>query len=200
MPATFALISMSLDGYIAGPNDGRDYGLGEGGERLHEWFMNSAGMVDERDAAILAEVRNRAGAVLLGNHMFECGDEPWGDENPWGLPAFVVTHHPREDRIKSDGIPFHFVTDGLEAALVQARAAAGDKDLWVAGGANLIQQLVALGLLDELVMSLVPVLLGDGRPLFSPGSVPTTELVPDQVVASPRVTHLRYRFSTQGES
>jgi len=193
-------ISMSLDGFIAGPNDRPGNGLGDGGERLHQWVTDLAswrephglsGGETNRDSEILEEAFKNVGAIVLGRRMFD-NAEGWGDEPPFHVPVFVLTHEGREKLVKEGGTTFTFVTDGIESALAQARAAAGDKDVAIGGGANTIQQFIAAGLLDEIQIHLVPVLLGDGIRLFErPGGEPI-ELEGTRVVASPDVTHLRF--------
>jgi len=197
-----AEISMSLDGFVAGPNDGVDNGLGDGGERLHEWVLRlrawreahgyeggETGPDDERFAAAI----EASGAVVMGRRMFDHGEGPWGDEPPFHKPVFVLTHRPREPLSKEGGTTFTFV-DGVESALAQARAAANGKDVAVAGGGEAIRQLVAAGLLDELEVHLVPVLLGGGVPLFDfdPDTAARVAFEPLHAIESPGVTHLRF--------
>jgi dihydrofolate reductase len=198
-----AEISMSLDGFVAGPNDGVDNGLGDGGERLHEWVLQlrswreshgyeggETGVDDER----LAASTESAGAVVMGRRMFDHGEAPWGDEPPFHKPVFVLTHRPREPLVKEGGTTFTFV-EGIDSALEQARSAAGGKDVAVAGGGEAIRQLVEAGLLDELEIHLVPILLGGGVRLFDsdPATAARIELEPIQAIESPGVTHLRFR-------
>jgi len=205
-------ISMSLDGFIAGPNRTLEQPLGAGGERLHEWAFGLAswrerhglsGGETNADAEVVAESVSKTGAVLMGRRMFSGGEGPWhddpnadgwwGDDPPFRVPVFVLTHHARETVSKQGGTTFTFATDGLEAALEQARAAAGDKDVAVAGGANVVQQYLRAGLLDELQIHLVPVLLHDGVRLFDQLGAGQVQLETTRVVDSPAVTHLRYR-------
>jgi dihydrofolate reductase len=194
-------ISMSLDGFIAGPNDSPELGLGEGGERLHEWLFDLAswrerhglsGGRSDRDAEILEEAFADVRAIVLGKRMFENAKE-WGDEPPFHVPVFVLTHEARELLVKEGGTTFTFVTDGVESALAQARAAAGDGDVSVAGGANTIQQFIRAGLLDEIQVHVVPVLLGGGIRLFD-NLGPDIELERTRIVESPDVVHLRFRI------
>jgi dihydrofolate reductase len=202
MPKVIAEISMSLDGFIAGPNDRVGQGLGEGGERLHEWLTEQASWRERHgleggeagaDSEALEDTWSSTGATILGKRMFDLA-EGWGDEPPFHMPVFVLTHDAREPLVKAGGTTFTFVSDGVERALEDARAAAGDKDVAVAGGASTIQQFIKAGLLDELQIHLVPVLLGAGRPLFDLSSGRQIELQPTKVINSPNVTHLRYRF------
>jgi dihydrofolate reductase len=205
-------ISMSLDGFIAGPNQSLERPLGEGGDRLHEWVYGLAnwrerhglsGGETNADAEVLEESLGATGAVVMGRRMFSGGEgrweeDPqaggwWGDEPPFHVPVFVLTHHARETVVKQGGTSFAFVTDGIEAALEQARAAAGDRDVALAGGASVAQQYLKAGLLDELQIHLVPVLLGGGVRLFDRlGSAPV-ELEATRVIVSPAVTHLKFR-------
>ena len=212
MPKLRFDISMSLDGFIAGPNSGPDNGLGDGGDRLHEWAYGLAswrerhgleGGATNADAEVLEESLGTAGAVLMGRRMFGAEAGPWGDdptEGPWGddppfrMPVFVLTHHPRETLTKQGGTSFTFVTEGIEAALEQARAAAGDKDVVIGGGANVAQQYIAASLLDEMQISVVPMLLGGGIRLFDDLGTAPLELENTRVIGSPAVTHLRYRL------
>jgi dihydrofolate reductase len=193
-------ISVSLDGLIAGPGDGVDNPLGDGGERLHDWVVRLAswrsrhglaGGETGRDAEILEESVRDTGAVVLGRRMFD-NARGWGDEPPFHVPVFVLTHEARDDLVKG-GTTFTFVTDGVESALAQARAAAGDENVHVAGGANTIQQFLSGGLLDELQLHVVPLLFGAGVRLFDGLGTAPLELETVRVVESPGVTHLKFR-------
>ena len=208
-----AEISMSLDGFIAGPNNTRENPLGDGGERLHEWVTELASWREQhgldggktnRDSEIMQESFENVGAVVMGRGMFSNEDGPWGDtpfEGHWGdtppfrVPVFVLTHHPRNQLVKEGGTTFTFVTDGIESAHEQARAAAGNQDISVAGGADTIQQFISAGLLDELEAHLVPILLDDGVRLFDNIDKEHIELEPSEVIDSPTVTHLKYRVA-----
>ena len=184
-----ANMSMSLDGFIAGPNVGVKNGLGDGGERLHEWMFPPKGNYQQ----VAAEMFKNVGAVIMGRQMFNTGEEPWGDDPPFHMPVFVLTHKPRGKLIKEGGTLFTFVTDGIESALKQARAVAGDKDVLVAGGANADQQYLKAGLLDEIEIHLIPILLGDGIRLFDDPDGNQIELERTSVTESPEVTHFRFR-------
>ena len=203
-------ISISLDGFAAGPNQSSDNPLGEGGEGLHEWALATeswnrqhghAGGERNADSQVIDEVTQGVGAYVMGRGMFGGGDGPWdeswkgwwGDEPPFHTPVYVLTHHARESLPMEGGTTFHFVTDGVESALEQARAAAGGKDVSVAGGASAIQQSLATGLLDELYLHIVPILLGGGERLLE--NVGDAKLEPVKVVGSPAVTHVKYRVS-----
>jgi dihydrofolate reductase len=204
-------ISMSLDGYVAGPNQSLEAPLGEGGELLHEWAFplrtwrelhGQEGGETGTDDEVVAERIAAAGAVVMGRRMFSGGEGPWesdpradgwwGDDPPFRVPVFVLTHHPRETVVKEGGTTFAFVTDGIEPALEQAREAARDRDVALAGGASVAQQYLAAGLLDEIQVSVAPVLLGGGVRLFDDRDDPV-RLEPTRILSSPRVTHLRFR-------
>ena len=169
MTKVFAGITTSVDGYVAGPDDGPGKGLGEGGERLHYWVFGGPWSYDDEergeasgeDAAWLEAMIARIGAVVGGRYTYEAARH-WGDENPWGLPFFIVTHRPEE---QPDGDAFTFV-DGVEEAIERARAAAGEKDVHVMGGADVIRQALDADLVDELTIIVAPVVLGGGKRLF----------------------------------
>jgi dihydrofolate reductase len=205
-------ITMSLDGFIAGPNQSLEQPLGEGGERLHEWLVRLASFRERHglsggetngDTEVVEESLRGTGAVVMGRRMFSGGEgsweeDPradgwWGDEPPFHAPVFVLTHHARETVVKQGGTTFNFVTDGIEAALDQARADAGNKDVAVAGGASVVQQYLKAGLLDELQIHVVPLLLGGGVRLFDQLGSEQVELECTRVIQSPAVTHLKYR-------
>jgi dihydrofolate reductase len=208
MSSVTCQISISLDGYVAGPNQSLEEPLGHGGERLHEWAIatdawqeHHGRQAGERtvDSEVIEEVVANVGAYIMGRKMFGGGEGPWdeswkgwwGEDPPYHTPVFVLTHHAREPLTMQGGTTFHFVTDGIESALRQARVAAGDKDVSIAGGASAVQQYLAAGLLDELYLHIVPVLLGGGERLLENVGDPTLE--PVKVVASPAVTHVKYR-------
>jgi dihydrofolate reductase len=205
-------ISMSLDGFVAGPNQTLEHPLGEGGEQLHEWVFGLAswreahgleGGTADADSEVVEETLDRTGATVMGRRMFSGGagpwqDDPnadgwWGDEPPFRTPVFVLTHHARETVTKAGGTTFTFVTGGIDVALEQARAAAGDKDVAIAGGASVVQQALEAGLLDELQIHVTPVLLGGGVRLFGELGTEGIKLESTRVIESPTVTHVRYR-------
>jgi dihydrofolate reductase len=207
MHALTAQISVSLDGFVAGPNQSAENPLGENGERLHEWAVATEGWRAEHgleggernaDSGVVEELAQGVGAYIMGRRMFG-GSGPWdetwkgwwGQEPPFRAPVFVLTHHAREPLTMEGGTTFTFVTGGIESALEQAGAAAGGRDVAVAGGASAIRQYLAAGLLDELYLHIVPVLLGSGEPLLRDVGDPTLE--PIEVIASPAVTHIKYR-------
>jgi dihydrofolate reductase len=207
-----AHISTSLDGYVAGPNQTMEEPLGRNGEHLHAWLVvlkswrEGAGMEGGEEGVsndVFSEVTANLGAEIMGRGKFgppgrgPWGDDPWqgwwGDHPPFHKPVFVVTHHEREPLTLSD-TTFTFVTDGVESALEQARRAAGDKDVFIGGGARIINEYLAAGLLDELELDVVPILLGGGARLFE-GVGPNVKLEPVRVVEAPGVTHLKYRVT-----
>ena len=207
MSNVIADISMSLDGFVAGPNPTLEDPLGEGGMQLHEWAFRLAawrrphgldgGDVDI-DSPLVEQALAATGAIVMGRRMFSGGDGPWeedsnargwwGDEPPFHKPVFVVTHHAREP-LELGETAFTFVTDGIESAVVQARTAAGGKDVRVAGGAAVVQQCLAAGLLDEIELHVAPVLLGGGTRLFERAA--PARLVVREAISVPLATHIR---------
>ena len=208
MSTLFASLSMSLDGFVAGPDPSMKDPLGVGGEQMHEWAFGAMAWREQHgleggeenvDSDVIVEVTDGVGAGIMGRKMFSGGSGPWeddgndrgwwGDEPPFGHPVFVLTSHPREP-LELTGTTFHFVTDGPEAALAQAREAAGDGKIQVHGGATPVQQYLESGDLDELQVSLAPVLLGDGTPLLRGV---TRKLERARVIESPTgVVHVKY--------
>jgi dihydrofolate reductase len=207
-----AHISVSADGYVAGPNQSVEHPLGEGGERLHDWVIRlrvwraqhgmEGGEVNASTPVVEESLEN-VGAEIMGRGKFGGGPGPWdqnlwrgwwGEEPPFHMPVFVLTHHEREPLTLSD-TTFTFVTDGIESALEQARDAAAGKDVMIGGGAEAINQYLSAGLLDELDLHIVPLLLGGGARLFE-GVGPDVELEQVRVVDAPGVTHLTYRVVT----
>jgi dihydrofolate reductase len=205
-------ISISLDGFVAGPNPSLEHPLGEGGDLLHEWAFAATswreshgleGGEENADSEVIEEWLRVTGAVVMGRKMFSGGEGPWendpradgwwGDNPPFHVPVFVLTHQARETKVMEGGTSFTFVTDGIEAALEQARAAAGDKDVHLAGGASVVQQYLKAGLLNELQIHVAPVLLGDGTSLFDRLEIEPLGLEATRVIASPSVTHLQFR-------
>jgi len=202
-------ISMSLDGYVAGPRQSVENPLGVGGMRLHEWVFPLAawraphgmegGEVNESTPVIEESLQN-VGATIMGRNMFGGhpgpwrADQPWngwwGDDPPFHHPVFVLTHHPREPLALQGGTTFHFVTDGIASALDQARAAAGGRDVSLGGGASAARQYLAAGLVDEMLVSLVPILLGAGERPFDGLGDDLHGLALARTVATPDVVHL----------
>jgi len=207
-------MSVSLDGYYAGPRSTADphdmaawmEGLeGPGFFRVTRWVIDAmawrerlgfAGGEQSVNSRIVEETFAAAGAYVMGRRMFDGGEIPWGDEPPFRAPVFVVTHRDREVLERQGGTSFTFVTDGIERAIEMARKAAGGKNVAVAGGGTLVRQIMAAGLLDELELHIVPVLLGDGMRLLDGGfgldPREGIELTPVHVVETPEVTHIRY--------
>jgi dihydrofolate reductase len=181
-------ISMSLDGFIAGPNVSVGNGLGDGGERLHDWMFDAK---SDADAAIVDEIYASTGAVVLGKRMFDVGFEPWGDPPPFGMPVFVVTHDEREPMPMQGGTTYTFVSDGIEPALELARAAAAGKNVGIWGGADILRQYLQAGLLDEMQIHLIPILLGSGTRLFDEHEPGRIELRKIGSIETPGATHLR---------
>ena len=215
MGKVVAEISISLDGYVAGPNPTLEEPLGRGGELLHEWVVRlktfkelhgmQGGDVDTDDE-VLAEYVRAQGAVVMGRGMFSGGEGPWeddprafgwwGDEPPFHKPVFVVTHHEREPLVLGD-TTFTFVTAGVTAAVEEARAVVPpDRNVLVAGGADTIDQALAAGLVDELQLHVAPVLLGGGTRLFEGLGAERPRLELAAVRESPHVSHLRYRVGS----
>ena len=197
MTKVLAGITTSVDGYIAGPNDRPGKGLGEGGERLHYWVFGgpwtyeggTRGEPTGEDAAWLAEAVERVGAVVGGRWTYEAARH-WGDENPWGIPFFIVTHRPEE---QPEGGEFTFVA-GVETAVERALETAGGKDVNVMGGADIVRQALAAGLIDELTLIIAPVILGGGKRLFE-GFTESLDLQQLGVRQSPFATFIDYRVN-----
>jgi dihydrofolate reductase len=195
MPKVTAGITTSVDGYITGPNDGPERGLGEGGERLHYWVFGGPWTYDSpgrgeatgADKEYLEGEMARQGAVIGGRGTFDAADA-WGGTNPWPVPFFIVTHRPDD---QPPGAGFTFVK-GLDAALDQARSVAGDKDVSVMGGADIIRQALRAGYLDEIAISIAPVVLGAGKRLFE-GFDQSLDLEVIRTYTSPLATHVKYR-------
>jgi dihydrofolate reductase len=202
-------MAVSLDGFVAGPNQTLENPLGEGGESLHEWMFGleifnrvhgREGGEGNASTPIVEDFIEDIGAFVMGRNMFGGGpggwDESWrgwwGEEPPYHAPVFVLTHHSREPVPMQGGTSFHFVTDGIESALEQARAAAEGRDVLIAGGASVVQQYLGAGLIDELTLSIAPVLLGGGTRFFAEGAAAELEQI--AAVEAPAVAHLRYRI------
>jgi dihydrofolate reductase len=192
-------MSISIDGFVAGPEQGRDDPLGVGGMRLHEWHFNADEPGHANDAAMRDELLVRRGAYVMGRNMFgpvrgEWNEDWrgwWGEEPPYHAPVYVLTHHPHAPIEMKGGTTFHFVTEGFDAAFNQACSAAGDAGVSIAGGASTVRQAFAAGAIDEIVLDVAPVLLGGGERLFDGVADPGLE--PVEVVHSPLATHIRYR-------
>ena len=203
-------ITMSLDGFVAGPNQSEHDPLGRGGEQLHQWLLSLKAFREthgEHGGEVNAStpfaegILGDVGATIMGRNMFGGGPGPWGDDAwrgywgddpPYHHPVFVLTRHAREPLEMEGGTTFHFVTDGIDSALEQARGAAGAKDVSIGGGANVVQQYLAAGLVDQIVVSLVPIFLGGGARLFDNLGEPKPTLRQVEAVDAPGITHLRY--------
>ena len=184
-------ITMSLDGFVTGPNDGPGNGLGDGGRILHEWVFEGRTEADEK--LLFEEPAQTLGACVLGRRTFDIAEGAWGDNPPFGpAQVFVLTHRPHETLVRG-ATTFIFVTDGLESALQQARAAAGDKNINLMG-ADVSQQYLKAGLVDEMEIHVANVLMSVGRPLFANTGDQPVRLERLRVIATPVVTHLRYRL------
>jgi len=207
-------ITVSLDGYLAGPNPSRENPLGESGLQLHEWLFategwraqhGQAGGERNADSELYEEAAAATGATVMGRRMFSGGEGPWendamaggwwGDDPPFRIPVFVLTHHAREPLVAGK-TTFTFVADGIESALAQAHEAAGGRNVAIAGGASVAQQFLRAGLVDELQLHVAPVLLGAGLRLLENTGPLALELT--RVVDSPAASHLRYRVSGRG--
>jgi dihydrofolate reductase len=196
MAKVLAGITMSIDGYVTGPNDGPGNGLGDAGERLHNWVFGGAwtyadaepGEATAEDAAWIAHSTSMIGAVVGGRYTYEAADH-WGDKNPWSVPFFIVTHHPEEE---PSGGAFTFVS-GVETAVERALLAAGGKDVQVMGGAEVIREAVAAGIVEELTIIIAPVIMGGGKRLFD-GFTRSLDLEHIGVRQSPFATFIDYRI------
>lgn len=218
MSRVFVDIGVSLDGFVAGPNRGPGNPLGDGGLAMHAWMFATAafrerhpGVVSvesadggrsasaadvdhgEADDARVRTVFARTGAWVLGKRMFDEGEVAWPERAPFQVPVFVVTRRPRAPWVRPGGTTFFFVTDGFASALAQARAAAAGKDVRIGGGADVVQQALAAGVVDDLTLHVAPVLLGRGLRLFDGVWPAGVELEPCGAAASPRVHHLDFR-------
>jgi len=212
-----AFITTSADGYVAGPNQSIEAPLGEGADSLHDWAFKlrafrrihgEPGGDEGPSNDFIEEQLAGIGAQIMGRNMFGGGPGPWNRDEPWNgwwgedppfhMPVFVLTHHEREPLTLSD-TTFTFVTDGIEAALDRAADAAGDSDVVLGGGADVINQYLAAGLVDQLDLNIVPMILGSGARLFD-GVGPEIELEQQQVVVGDGVTHLRYAVRTRSDA
>jgi len=194
-------MSISADGYVAGPNQSEDQPLGVGGMALHEWHIGPA--ADHPvNRQVVSDMMDGMGATIMGRNMFGPvrGDWAnsdwkgwWGDEPPYHCPVFVLTHHAHDPIKMAGGTTFYFVTDGIESAYARAKEAAGDRDISIAGGASCARQAIKAGVVDEIDLQVSPVILGSGERLFDgfDAGVPKLEL--DRVLEAPGVVHLRYR-------
>jgi len=188
MPKTILDLSMSLDGFTAGPSISIEVPMGEGGEKLHEWLFNGKTDIDKK---ILDELVNESGSVILGRRTYDVGiGDPWGGVSPFRVPAFVVSHSKPKKMV--DG--FSFINDGIESALNQAKSTAGNKNVWIMGGATLAGQYIKAKLIDELHIHLVTILLGAGSRLFEGTGPSIIELEKIKSIESTGVTHIQFRM------
>ncbi|MFE1204264.1 dihydrofolate reductase family protein [Streptomyces sp. NPDC058762] len=196
-------LAITLDGYVAGPNVTLDNPGGDGGEPIFDWIHTLAswrerqGMTggdENRDSELMREWFDATGAVVMGRMMYDTGEKFWGDNPPFRTPVFVLTNRPRPTLVKEGGTSFTFVTDGIHSALEQAKAAAGDRNVDIGGGAHTVRQYLAADLVDELQLHVVPVLLGGGLRLFEGLGARRRDLERVRVVETPSATHLKYRF------
>ena len=204
MSKLFFDVAMSLDGYIAGPNRGPRNPLGDRGTTLHNWMFQTAtfrrmiglagGETGEDDAVVRA-VFERAGAHVMGRHMFEEGEIGWPEEAPFHAPVFVLTHTAREPWPRKGGTTFYFVTDGMTSALEQAKTAARGKEVRISGGAQTIRQYLKAGLVDEFTLHVAPVILGAGVSLFDHMAHDDFKAEQAQVIPSRLATHITYRVA-----
>lgn len=208
MSRTTAHVSISLDGCMAGPHQSVDDPLGVGAEALHTWMFTAEEPGNEAAIPFRDELARPCGAYVMGRNMFgpvrgswDSSDGVWrgwwGDEPPYHAPVYVLTTHPHDPIEMAGGTTFHFVTDGFDAALEAAREAAGDADVRIAGGASTIRQALAAGVLDELILDIAPVVLGEGERPF--GGIGPQPLAPVDAVASPHAVHVTYRVGGTGD-
>lgn len=210
MSKTTFQISVSLDGFVAGPRQSQEEPLGVGGEDLHQWVFPLAawrrvqgmeGGEENASSAILEEAHSNVRAHIMGRNMFGGGPGPWNEDDPWKgwwgddppyhTPVFVITNYPRNPLPMQGGTTFYFVTDGIESALQSAKDAAGDQDVSISGGAKVIQQYLAVGLVDEFELSIAPILLGGGARLLE--NVGELKVEQVRAIDAPGVTHIKYR-------
>jgi dihydrofolate reductase len=191
MSKVFLNISMSLDGFVAGPKEGGPDRELEAMDRLHKWMFS--GKTEQDAVQALETFWQPIGAVVMGRRVFDLGEKPWVDNPIFHAPCFVLTHRPHDHIVKQGGTSYTFVTDGVHSAVAQARSAAGNRDVVVNGGANATQELLKAGLLDELHIHLAPVLLKRGIRLFDHLGDEHIQLEAMEAVHTPTVTHLRYR-------
>ena len=195
-------MSISLDGFVAGPDQSREQPLGRGGRDLHLWHIEEP--LNDADARVRDLLLRPRGAYVMGRNMFGPIRGPWdedwrgwwGDDPPYHAPVFVLTHHARDPIEMSGGTTFYFVTEGFDAAYARASEAAGDRGVDIAGGASAVRQALNAGVIDELVLDFAPVLLGAGERLFD--GVEDPGLEPVEVIHSPLATHVRYRVGARG--
>jgi dihydrofolate reductase len=189
-------MSMSLDGYVAGPDVGAEAPMGRSGELLHDWMFEGRSAAESQ--RFEADHFSSVGALIIGRRMADLGIGLWGDEPTFHAPVFVVTHRPAETIVKRGGTSYVFVTEGIDHALLRAREAAGPDDVQVSGGADIARQYLTVGAIEELRLHLVPVIMGGGTRLFGEGSSPNVRLRPIGADTSPLATHLTYAVERAG--
>jgi dihydrofolate reductase len=202
MSKVFFSVGVSLDGFIAGLNRGPKNPLGDHGVELHEWLFGQRAFRERlqlgeggetgQDNRVVEAILERTGVTIIGKRMFEEGEQNWPEEAPFRTPVFVLTRQARAPWERKGGTTFHFVNDGIESALRQARAAAKNKDVRIGGGANVILQYLNAGLIDDFTLSLAPIFLGDGLRLFDKVDSPKMSFDSVDAIRSPMVTHLTY--------
>jgi dihydrofolate reductase len=199
MALVTAQMSVSLDGFFSGPKD-----MDAGFHRVTRWVIDTIawrerlgfeGGEHNANSELIAEMQEATGAYVMGRRMFDGGEVPWGDNPPFRAPVFVVTHRARETLRREGGTSFTFVTDGVDSAIEQARAAANGRDVAISGGGNLLRQVIRDGLMDQLELHISPVLIGDGMRLFDTAHHDAVELTPTRVVDTPDVSHIRYKVN-----
>ncbi|MBS1694807.1 MAG: dihydrofolate reductase family protein [Actinobacteria bacterium] len=202
MTRTNLSMSISADGYVAGPGQSAEHPLGVGGRALHDWHIGP-GLDHPVNRQVVADMMDGMGATIMGRNMFgpirgEWGDSEWngwwGEVPPYHCPVFVLTHYPHPSIEMGGGTTFHFVTDGIESAYAQALAAAGGGDISIAGGASCARQAIAAGVVDEIDLQISPVILGSGERLFDGFEAGNPKLTLVRVLEAPGVAHLRYRL------
>lgn len=202
MGKVYVSVGITLDGFIAGPNGKAGNPLGDGGLAIHDWafrqraFRRHLGLGEDgetgQDDRFLEAILERTGASILGKRMFEEGEQGWPEEAPFHTPVFVLTHEVRQPWVRKGGTTFHFVNDGIQSALRRAREAAGARDVRIGGGARTIQQYLQAGLVDEMTLSVAPIILGKGVRLLEGIDPAGLALQPVEALHSPAVTHLRF--------
>jgi dihydrofolate reductase len=202
MSKVFVDVGVSLDGYLAGPDRGPANPMGGASGALHRWFweerafrehLGLPGGVEGPGGPIIRHTFDRIGANVMGRNMFDEGEAAWPEKAPFGCPVFVLTHRPREPWVRPGGTTFHFVTDGFDSALAKARAVAGGKDVRISGGAEVVCEALKAGVVEEMIIHVAPVILGEGLRLFDgvgPGEVGLEQVASS---ATPGVTHITYQ-------
>src|SRR5688572_14126588 len=205
MSKIFFSVGISMDGFIAGLNGGPKNPLGDGGTEIHKWLYNQKAFLEllelgeggetGKDNDIVNEIINRSGASIMGKRMFVEGEANWPENAPFHTPVYVLTHEVREPWERKGGTTFYFINDGIEIALQEAKQAAGDKDIRIAGGADTIQQYLNAGLVDDFTINFSPIMLGKGVRLFDNIDKGKFTIDIAEAVNSPQVTHLRYKLN-----